>query len=240
MIRLQSSVAEAVHEPYLRLKVDSDLARETVPARTFRLLRRSDWPQLVAVSPGLLSPLFTDLEADLYAIHRSRRRAREKLDFHVAESGDVYFCESAGVTIFDKTGFHGPREHKRVHALHAPGVAELCLTVLSLSLGRRADRCGYSALDIFRTVDDVVYGFHRDGEHFVGIYCVRRSCDGARTQLAQDKAGTDIVFDAVLQAGDLLFFDDAQVYHHTTPLIADQDGAPTERDVVIFTLSGIT
>ena len=234
------NIAVAAHESYLRLKVDADLARTPSSDCGFRLLSRSEWPQLAAITPGVLAPLFSELEPDLFAIHRTRRRARAKFDFHVAESGDVYFCESAGVTIFDKTGFHGPREHKRVQALHAPAVAELCLSVLSLSLGRRAYRCGYVALDIFRTVDDVVYGFHRDGEHFVGIYCVRRSCDGARTQLARDKAGADIVFDAVLQEGDLLFFDDAQVFHHTTPLLAGQDGAPTQRDAVIFTLSGIT
>ncbi len=234
-----STVAVPAHEPYLRLKVDADLARGPFPDCGFRLLRRRDWPQLSAIMPGVLAPLFSALEADLFAIHRTRRRARAKFDFHVAESGDVYFCESAGVTIFDKTGFHGPREHKRVHALRASGVAELCLSVLSLSLGRRAYRCGYVALDIFRTVDDVVYGFHRDGEHFVGIYCVRRFCNGAQTQLARDGAGTDIVFDAVLHEGDLLFFDDAQVFHHTTPLLADPDGAPTQRDVVIFSLSGI-
>lgn len=225
--------------PYLRRRLVSDLAGQGAAANGFQLLSRSQWPQLDAIAPQDLQPLFGQLEPDLFDVHRTRRRARAKFDFHVTRSGDIYLCESATATIFDKTGYRGPREHLRIQALHAPGVGQLCELMISLAVRTHDYRCGYVGLDIFRTVDDVVYGFHQDGEHFVGIYCVRRACDGARTLLARDKAGTALVLDQVLNEGDMLFFDDQQLFHHTTNLEPKADGAAAERDVLILTLSGI-
>lgn len=76
-------------------------------------------------------------------------------------------------------------------------------------------------------------GVHIDGFDFVGIFCVeRRDIKGGETYLYESKDG-EPVYRTMLEPGDLLVFDDRQMYHYTAPIFTDS--LQGWRDVFILT-----
>ena len=80
-------------------------------------------------------------------------------------------------------------------------------------------------------------GIHHDGVDLVGILCIaRHGVSGAETQLSVVKGATP-VFHKVLNAGELLVFNDHQFFHYTTPIVPVEDTG--YRDVFVFTCPDI-
>jgi hypothetical protein len=76
-------------------------------------------------------------------------------------------------------------------------------------------------------------GVHIDGFDFVGIFCVdRRDINGGETYLYESKDG-EPVYRTMLEPGDMLVFDDRQMYHYTAPIFTDSEQG--WRDVFILT-----
>jgi hypothetical protein len=84
--------------------------------------------------------------------------------------------------------------------------------------------------------EPVPEGRHRDGNDWVGLFVVARhgiAAESGRTRVwnLEDQ----VVFEGVVQPGELVTFDDRLTQHDTTPVIAraEADG-PAYRDVFVF------
>lgn len=96
-----------------------------------------------------------------------------------------------------------------------------------------ADRIGRPAVE----------GFHQDGNRHVGMLVVRRqniTADSGVSQYVMDDHGKktgELVFDSVIPAGQLVFWNDKRVWHYGTELkVADAgaNGGRGVRDIVIL------
>ena len=97
----------------------------------------------------------------------------------------------------------------------------------------RAGRIGLPAVE----------GFHQDGNRHVGMLVVRRdniTDDSGVSQYVLDDHGKkteELVFDSVIPAGQLIFWNDKRVWHYGTELKVanpDADGGRGVRDIVIL------
>jgi hypothetical protein len=80
-------------------------------------------------------------------------------------------------------------------------------------------------------------GVHQDGFEFIGIYCVaRENVKGGVTMLYRSK-GSKPFFQTTLNPGELLVFNDEQLFHFTSPIksLTEEGG---HRDVFILTGKG--
>lgn len=77
-------------------------------------------------------------------------------------------------------------------------------------------------------------GIHKDGFDFIAITCVmRKDVMGGHTELYKDPNDAP-VFSKILEAGDMLFIDDRNLFHYTAPLQpVEGDG---HRDVFVVTV----
>lgn len=77
-------------------------------------------------------------------------------------------------------------------------------------------------------------GIHQDGFDLLTIACIaRREVEGAATQLYADPQGQPL-FSQELAAGQIVYCNDRQLYHYTTP-IRPAHLAPGHRDVFVIT-----
>ncbi len=82
----------------------------------------------------------------------------------------------------------------------------------------------------------VVEGFHNDAAALLGLLLVqRRHVVGGCSKIARDRAGTELVYEGVLEAGDFLLLDDREHFHNATPIRAVTGHDDPVRDVVIIT-----
>lgn len=97
----------------------------------------------------------------------------------------------------------------------------------------QADRPGQPAVE----------GFHQDGNRHVGMLVVNRrniTRDSGVSQYVMDeggKKGEDLVFDQVIPAGQLIYWNDKRVWHYGTELkVADTSasGGRGVRDIIIL------
>jgi hypothetical protein len=80
-----------------------------------------------------------------------------------------------------------------------------------------------------------VEGFHRDNVSLVGILVVNRSNVTGGVSMLSYSSDTDATaFADTLDPGDLLLFNDQNVWHYTTPIYQKERGAVGFRDVVLF------
>ena len=78
-------------------------------------------------------------------------------------------------------------------------------------------------------------GVHRDGNEFVGIYCVtRKNIIGGFTQLFSSPGERPHMY-TVLEENQFIILDDKRYYHYVSETIANEEGKKGVRDVFVFT-----
>jgi 2OG-Fe dioxygenase len=143
------------------------------------------------------------------------------------------------ITITDRAGIKGPREHLRIELLRDPQAKEFIRTFLSLVPPTRRQRDGTFGVNLFRTYTNVVTSPHHDYEEFMILYVVDRIGDGAETYLYDADAApdgaqpdTEPVLRCQLDPGELIILEDKRFKHGATPLISPT-GGKAKRDAVV-------
>lgn len=196
---------------------------------------------------ALAAARFNDdrLERDLAHVHPMRERADDVVCF--AWTGDaVRMSEAPGnhpdpsrIYVQLTRNFVEARHYRRFAALESGAIASLVETVLRLipDEERRAD--GQVGIHTVRTHGLVVPVWHRDGNRrcpvdWVISYVVSKTGAGARTQLATDRSGKDLVAEHELAPGELIMHRDDRYYHYVTPLEPAIEGVLPERAAVVM------
>jgi hypothetical protein len=170
-----------------------------------------------------------------------RKRARDVIRYRWHD-GDLELDEFETITITDRGGIAGPREHARVRLLSDPQSAELVRALLSLVPPERRQAEGTFGVNFFRTYTNVVTIPHHDREEFILLYVVSRIGGGAQTYLYDPAAvpdGGDPIAEPILQQqlnpGQIIIFEDKLFKHGATPL-DPPPGQAACRDAVVCTV----
>lgn len=170
-----------------------------------------------------------------------RKRARDVIRYQWHDDG-LHVREHEKITIMDRDGRPGEREHSRVELLKDPQGEGLIRALLSLVPPYQRQPDGTFGVNLFRTVKDVVTSPHRDYEQFCVIYVLDRIGGGAETQLYkpddvpdQGEPAAEPVLRHQLNPGEIIIFDDERFKHSATQLEAPPGGT-ARRDVVVCTV----
>lgn len=170
-----------------------------------------------------------------------RQRARDVIRYWWHDDG-LHLQPHDTITITDRAGIPGKRDHARVQLLDDPQAGELIRAFLQLVPSGRRRPDGTFSVNLFRTFTNVVTRPHHDYEEFIIIYVLDRVGAGAETYLCAPGDVTEdggITAPPVLQrqlnAGDILLFEDKLFQHGTTPLI-NPPGGTAMRDAVVCTV----
>lgn len=169
-----------------------------------------------------------------------RERARDVIRYQWHD-GFFDVTEHDTITITDRAGIYGKRDHHRVELLGDPGARDMVGAFLSLVPPGLRPRESTLGVNLFRTFTDVVTAPHRDNERFVILYVLNRVGGGAVSYVyrKEDVDHGDPIADPVLRhqlnPGEILILDDERFVHGATPLIAPP-GERALRDVVICTV----
>jgi len=146
------------------------------------------------------------------------------------------------ITITDRAGIPGKREHVRVEFLKDPDAKNLVRILLELVPPQRRRPRGTFGVNLFRTFTNVVTTPHHDNEEFIILYVADRVGDGAETYLyrpedvAEDgRPISQPVLRQQLNPGDIIIFEDKRFKHGATPLINPADGK-AQRDALVCTV----
>jgi hypothetical protein len=167
-----------------------------------------------------------------------RKRARDVVRYWW--SGEcLRLEENHTITLIDRAGILGKREHSRVRLLEDSGAEDFIRAVLKLVPPDRRRPTGTFGVNLFRTFTDVVTRPHQDDEELIILYVLDRRGEGAETYLYGLPAEGELIGDPVLRQqlnpGDIIIFDDARFMHGATPLEALPDGTAM-RDVLVCTV----
>jgi hypothetical protein len=170
-----------------------------------------------------------------------RQRARDVIRYEW-RGDDLHLDEYDKITITDRAGIRGPREHSRVLLLRDPQAEELIRTLLSLVPPERRRSQGTLGVNLFRTFTDVVTKPHHDSEEFVILYVLDRIGEGAESYLyrpcdvsLEGKPTAGPVLTHQLNPGDILIFEDRAFKHGATSLLPELGGT-AQRDVLVCTV----
>jgi hypothetical protein len=167
-----------------------------------------------------------------------RKRARDVIRYRWRED-HLDLREHDTITITDRAGIVGQRNHRRVELLGDPEAAKMVQALLSLVPPVRRQNEGTLGVNLFRTFTDVVTRPHRDYEQFVILYVLDRVGEGGESYLYNAAEETPPTGRSVLRhqldPGEILIFDDERFVHGATPLIAPP-AETARRDVVICTV----
>jgi len=170
-----------------------------------------------------------------------RQRARDVVRYRWRDD-QLEMWEHDTVTITDRAGIPGKRDHRRVELLQDPEAKEMVDTFLRLvPVGLRQSDSTFG-VNLFRTFTEVVTKPHRDHERFVILYVLDRVGGGAESYLYRPEdvpedgqPVADPVLLHQLDPGEILIFDDERFWHGATQLIAPP-GETARRDVVVCTV----
>lgn len=170
-----------------------------------------------------------------------RERARDVIRYWWHD--DALALESFDrVTITDRAGISGEREHSRVLLLKDPEAEQLISTFIQLVPRERRQADGTFGVNLFRTYTNVVTTPHHDAEEFVILYILDRIGDGAETSLyhpddvaENGQVLAEPILTQQLNPGDIFIFDDRAYKHGTTPLISPPGGS-ARRDALVCTV----
>jgi 2OG-Fe dioxygenase len=172
---------------------------------------------------------------------RDRKRARDVIHYEWSDSG-LTVREYETITITNRAGIEGKREHKRVELLADPQAKKLVETLLHLVPEDRRQQEGTLGVNFFRTYTDVVTRPHHDDEEYIFLYMMHRDGDGARSYLYRDYepfTGGPPDEPALdyhqLNPGEILFFEDKLFTHGATPLEPPAHGTAL-RDMIVITV----
>jgi hypothetical protein len=169
-----------------------------------------------------------------------RRRARDVIRYQW-DGNHLEVQEYETITITNRAGIPGKRNHSRVKLLGDPAAKNLVCALLALVPPALREAESTFGVNLFRTFTDVVTTPHRDHERFVVIYVLDRIGDGAKTYLYRSEDVVDgkptakPVLEYQLNPGEIIIFDDEAFMHETSPLQA-RPGETTQRDVLVCTV----
>ena len=170
-----------------------------------------------------------------------RKRSRDVVHYKWFDSG-LELTEYKTITITDRAGIEGSREHKRVEILKDPQAKQLIETLLHLVPPDRRQKEGTLGVNFFRTYTDVVTKPHHDDEEYIFLYLMHRNGGGAKSYLYRDSKGfaggppdKPVLDYHQLSPGELLIFEDILFTHGATPLEPTSDGTAM-RDMIVFTV----
>jgi hypothetical protein len=193
--------------------------------------------------PNFLDTYFNDwtLRHDEGDWPIDRKRARDVIRYRW-QDGRPELTRHDAITITDRAGIPGQREHARVELLEDPQAHELITALLELVPPSRRQPDGTFGINLFRTFTNVVTKPHYDNEQFIIIYVLDRVGTGAETYL-YDPA--DVSDEGIVKApprlrqrldpGDIIIFEDALFKHGATPL-RPPPGGTAQRDALICTV----
>jgi 2OG-Fe dioxygenase len=172
---------------------------------------------------------------------QDRKRARDVVRYSWRD-GELELAEHETITIVDRAGIAGEREHNRVRLLSDPQAAELVRAFLSLVPPERRQAEGTFGVNLFRTFTNVVTAPHRDHEQFIVLYVINRIGGGAETYLYDPRdvpdsgePTADPVLAQQLDPGQLIIFEDKLFKHGATPLVPTP-GESAMRDALVCTV----
>jgi hypothetical protein len=170
-----------------------------------------------------------------------RKRARDVVGYQWYDD-QVYVREHETITITDRAGIPGKREHNRVWLLDDPLAKKMVRTLLSLVPPDRRQDEGTFGINLFRTFTNVVTIPHHDNEEFIILYVLDRIGGGAESYLYDPDDVTDAgqptaepLVRYQLNPGQILIFEDKRFKHGATPLKPLPDGT-AQRDVLVCTV----
>jgi hypothetical protein len=170
-----------------------------------------------------------------------RQRARDVIRYQW--HGDrLEVQEHETITITDRAGIPGKRDHSRVMLLDDPQATGLIRTFLSLVPRDLRQDESTLGVNLFRTFTNVMTTPHQDNEKFVIIYVLSRIGDEAKTYLYRSEDVVDgkpiaePVLEHQLNPGEIIIFDDEFFIHDTSPLVARPGETTTQRDVLVCTV----
>ncbi|HEY2400732.1 MAG TPA: 2OG-Fe dioxygenase family protein [Steroidobacteraceae bacterium] len=173
-----------------------------------------------------------------------RQRARDVIRYRW-DGGDLRLRRHESITITDRAGIPGKREHTRVELLKDTQAVNLLHAFLRLVPPDRRQPDGTFGVNLFRTFTNVVTKPHHDNEKFIIIYVIDRIGDGANTRLYLPEDVTEdgrvsgaAVIEQQLNPGDIILFEDELFKHDASPLISLPDRAAM-RDALICTVDNI-
>jgi len=167
-----------------------------------------------------------------------RKRARDVIRYQWRD-GSFDVTEHDTITITDRAGIRGKRDHRRIEFLRDREAQEMVGAFLSLIPPGERQWESTFGVNLFRTFTDVVSGPHRDHERFVILYVLDRLGGGAESYLydtpPDGKTLGDPIFWRQLNPGQILIFNDNRFWHGATPLLAPPGQETARRDVVVCT-----
>jgi hypothetical protein len=170
-----------------------------------------------------------------------RKRARDVIRYQWSDNG-LHLWEHETISLTDRSGIPGKRDHSRVMLLADPWVGKLVYAFLSLMPPSRRQCDGTFSINLFRTLTNVVTSPHHDGEEFTILYVLDRIGEGAESYLylpddvrLAGQSDTEPVLKQQLNPGQMLIFDDRLFLHWTTPLVPPPSGR-AKRDTLVCTI----
>jgi hypothetical protein len=170
-----------------------------------------------------------------------RQRARDVIRYWWRDDR-LHLQPHDTITIINRAGIPGPREHSRVQLLDDPQAAELIRVLLRLVPPSRRQPDSTFSMNLFRTFTNVVTRPHHDNEEFIIIYVLDRVGEGAETYLCTPSNVTDDgrmmappLLQEQLNPGDIIIFEDRLFQHGTTPLV-NPPGETAMRDALVCTV----
>jgi hypothetical protein len=170
-----------------------------------------------------------------------RQRARDVIRYRWGSAG-LRLQRHESITITDRAGIPGKRDHSRVELLNDPQAAEMIRAFLQLVPPDRRQSDGTLGVNLFRTFTNVVTKPHHDHEEYIILYVIDRIGEGAITHLYHpddvDKDGKiagPAVLEQQLNPGDIIIFEDSRYKHDASPLVA-LPGECAMRDAVVCTV----
>jgi hypothetical protein len=120
-----------------------------------------------------------------------RLRARDVIRYRRRDDR-LQLQEHETITITDRSGISGRRDHSRVRLLEDPQAVELIHALLQLVPPSRRKPEGTFGVNLFRTFTNVVTRPHHDREEFIIVYVLSRIGGGAETYLYEPNDVPDI------------------------------------------------
>lgn len=170
-----------------------------------------------------------------------RERARDVI-FYQRQKDYIELHEFDTITITNRAGIEGKRDHARVRLLSDSQVPEIIRKLLALVPPEERQDEGTFGINLFRTYTNVVTNPHHDHEQFIITYVIDRIGEGAETYLYHSEdvlADGEIIGEPILRVqldpGQLIIFEDGKYKHGATPL-APPPGGRARRDAVVCTV----
>jgi hypothetical protein len=170
-----------------------------------------------------------------------RKRARDVIRYRWHDD-DLQLQEHDSITLTDRAGIKGKREHSRIMVLSDAEAEKLVRTFLEFVPPERRQVDSTFGINLFRTYTNVVTRPHHDDEEYIILYVINRIGGGAESYLydpsdvSKDGRPTgEPVLRRQLNPGGILIFEDERFKHGATELEQPPSGTAM-RDALVCTV----